>query len=244
MGGVNHQPCNKYLRNSTKVSLFLTLAQAEFQLANVAFEKALLLDLDGKRSSPKKILHKLEQSKNALISFGQALLRLKNQMDGNHFKDLPTLRTINLTQRGKKMSESGIVNISSWIKIQKLMENQGFYGVLASFTLRVREIIEMTNKLQEEFVEASWAFERSQLNQLLEQNMEGNVKATFAKLFREWSDFLNDFLASSMISTELWYAHSGYGSIMDTSDTKEEQPQQQVFSRSRPPHFMVHESSV
>jgi|GEM_PF-2495719 len=243
MGGINHAPCSKYLRNSTMVSMYLTLAHAELQFANVAFEETLLSDLDSKPLSPDKIQHKLEQSKNALIDMGRHMSKLKKQMNENQFKDLPTLKTSDLSCLGKHMSDIGMVNSYSWQKMQELMQIKGFYGVLANFTKRVATILALTSKLQKEFEFIYSSFKQGDLNKLLEQNREGNVKPTFAKLFREWNDFLNDFLASSMISTELWYTHSEYGSLLGKLEGLGREQSQPLFSRSHQPHFMVHKNS-
>ena len=47
--------------------------------------------------------------------------------------------------------------------------------------------------------------------------VEAKAKAEFAKLYTKWNDFRARFLASSIISTELWYAHTGKGSLAPTA---------------------------
>jgi hypothetical protein len=54
---------------------------------------------------------------------------------------------------------------------------------------------------------------KGEVTRTLEENRPGNIKEAFANLYCAWAKFNQDFLASSLLSTELWYAFNGYGSL-------------------------------
>ncbi len=58
------------------------------------------------------------------------------------------------------------------------------------------------------------AAQKGEVNLVLEENRPGNIKESFACLYTAWAKFQQDFLASSLLSTELWYAFNGYGSLV------------------------------
>jgi hypothetical protein len=47
-----------------------------------------------------------------------------------------------------------------------------------------------------------------------EENRVGNFKIPFAQLLTAWQAFIGLFAASSLITTEAWYKHNGYGSLV------------------------------
>jgi hypothetical protein len=189
------------------------------QLANVAFEDTLLADISGTPTDPKMIIDELVQSGSALLDLMVAMTALQNQMRQEKYGDLPCLKTLPLAQIGEKLATEGVVNLPSWTRVTEIMTKGTFYAVVDHFMSKFMALLLLTGELKETFKGASWAFERGQLNLLLEQNMQGNVKVAFARLYQEWISTLGEFLASSMLSTTLWYAHNGYPDLLHSEAT-------------------------
>jgi len=51
-----------------------------------------------------------------------------------------------------------------------------------------------------------------------EENQEDNFKEAFAKLYTQWLRYMQDFLASSLVSTEIYYASIEAKSIISGSE--------------------------
>lgn len=216
MGGKNHQPCNKHLRNSTMMSKCLSQARSELELGNVALEDAILSELSGNPVGLAEVSVKLRASRSSLEGGLEAFAALRKQMDDIDFVDLQTLRTTDLNALGDRLIAKGIVEERGWKTVADIMRNQGFYGVLAFFDERVCELIKKTTTLETEINLLSPLAKKGELCQIVEENRPGNIKVVFADLYTSWSIFEQDFLASSMLSTELWYAASGRQSLVES----------------------------
>ncbi len=213
MGGKNHAPCRPYLENSTKFSRSLSLAFAELELANVSLEDCLLVELRGGGTpSLEKALRHLCSSRDALIQAQKDSVSLRQQMEDNCFADLPGLETTDLQEVATCFSERGLGSMDSWIRIIEEMEKGGFRAALSYFDDFIVQIIEGTEKLISQFAD----LEKNSLpaNVVLEENRSGNIKKAFARLYTLWTVFNQDFLVSSLLSTELWYSFCGYSSLL------------------------------
>ncbi len=213
MGAKNHQPCNQFIRNSTQLSRYVSIAYAELEYANVCLEDLILTELDGHTTTVKKINHHLSASSGALERAVDSSMLLRKQMHTEGFIDLPTLRKINLESIGVALWEKGVVNRDSWNRLSTMVLRGGFYTVLDYFDFQLKKLIHETKQLIEKFSLLEKPAQEGELHLVLEENRAGNIKVAFATLYTSWSEFHRDFLASSIISTEVWYAFRRYGSL-------------------------------
>lgn len=226
MGGQNHQPCNRpqtsYLRFSTKMSRDLSVARTHMETANIHLEDVLLGELEENRGGAlSKILDQLTMSSNSLVEMQETILLLREDMDANAFEDLPTLHSADLDGIGVEFSSVGIVENGAWNSIVDIMREHGFYGVLDFFDQEISFLQQQTGELNSAIRNADSAARAGQLNLVLEQNQPANFKVQFAQLYSAWHRFQQIFLASSMLSTELWYRYCGVGSLLEQTSGKQ-----------------------
>jgi hypothetical protein len=216
MGGMNHQPCRKYLRNSTKISRSLSFARAKFELANVALEDIILNEL-GLRNpqSVETMLNYLDESRGEIVSAKAGMLELKKQMDNESYVDLPPYRTIDLQALGHAMADEELVDIEAWNDVVKLGKSEGFYGVLAEFVVRADNLRALTDSLIGKTDGLAKLASACSVEEALESNTAESIKREFAMLYSEWNFVCSRFLASSLLSTEVWYRFNGLGSLLN-----------------------------
>jgi hypothetical protein len=216
MGGINHQPCRAYLPNSTALSRALTLANAHFLLSNVALEDIILNELGiGDIAEPEAIIRNLGNSRTELSKMKSSIHNLRVQMRENDFKDLATAGDTNLTKLGLQFHIYGLhVPNSDWAIAATTMAHVGFTGMLDIFDQRIDELDTLTELLTAKV--GSWIQQTNvgERHVALEENEPTNFKVEFAQLFTAWASFQQIFLASSLISTELWYRDQNLGSLI------------------------------
>ena len=215
MGGQNHQPCRDYLEDSTKLSRAVSVAMACLETANVELEDALLQDLYYGTTNIEGVAESLVDSETALVDALRQIASLRKKMDKNSYQDLPSLRRLDLDLLRERFSADRMIDSDSWRVIAGLMQVGGFYAVLDHFETQVSELANLTSALRLQIQRIRQAAVGGELNFILEENRPGNIKRLFAKLYTAWSVFKGEFLASSMLSTELWYAFNGYGSLTE-----------------------------
>lgn len=210
MGGKNHQPCRPHLLHSTKMSRSMSRAFIALEQANVSLEDVIIGELEemSGRGTINPVTHSLEWSIEYLEQMEENIAMLRKSMDKIRFSDLPSLRTMDLGQRGHEFVREGIVQEQSWITIVHIMRADGFYGVLEFFELHIQELKKYTRILLAEVRELHDAAAKKEVNLILEFNKPGNIKVAFFRLYTRWTQFQMDFLASSVLSTELWYANA------------------------------------
>ncbi len=214
MGGKNHQPCSVYLRNSTQLSRCVSEAYVALEQANVALEDIILAELDGDRVDIQPISAALQSSLNAITAAEDVSLALRDQMKENDFVDLPTLKTADLGEMGRSFIKTGMVNSRAWSLVRAKMEKGGFVFVLDHFDARLVEIKKKSQALLDQVGVLESPARNGRIVDIMEKNRDGNIKMVFAQLYTAWSNFHEEFLASSMISPELWYSSRGYGSLL------------------------------
>lgn len=217
MGGKNHQPCKDYLKESIKLSRVLSNAYLELEKANVAFEDLLLQELNNEDTSGgiEKIVASSNQSHKYLDYALDECTNLRDKMVENDFVDLSTLATTDLNQIGLCLANQGIVEYEAWKTIAFKMRNGGFKSILTYIEQSIYSIQEKNYDLKEGFKKLKDIIKFSNITEILEENLPENIKPQFAKLYTAWTKFNQEFLASSLMSTELWYAEKGYGSLTD-----------------------------
>lgn len=215
MGGKNHQPCGSYLVNSTLLSRSTSQGAINLQKANIALEDLILDELCGRCGDFDSIVKSLKETIDSFIEVTDRLDDLHKQMRENHFKDLPSLHVLNLSVLGNSLAIQGIVSSSAWDEVQSIMEKKGFYGIIELFRTRVLYLRNLSQDLLQAVLCLESDAKNGVIERVLEENRRGNIKVPFAKLFTEWSYFEQIFLASSMLSTELYYQYNNYGSLVD-----------------------------
>ncbi len=215
MGGKNHQPCRSYLLNSTQMSRAMSLAFISVELANVALEDLIITELGGDRGDHEPIVTHLNQSVQHLNDMGSALFRLTEQMQKESFLDLPSLKTTDLHQFGlSAKSEELHTSKDDWAVAEMTMRNHGFWGMTELFEHKIKQLSSLTSELAVCVQACSEQRKSSGMHVELEENGQFNFKPEFAKLYTAWSSFQQVFLASSLISTELWYRFNGFGTLL------------------------------
>ena len=221
MGAKNHQPCNRYLVNSTKLSRSVSLAYVFLEQANIALEDLLLAELmsHSNNGSFSEIIRGLKNSSHSLNNALVNCKELRRQMDENRYSDLDALATINATINleavGKFFYSKGIVRLEDWSKISELMLTEGFYSVLDYFEKTISEIFAKTIEVSRFVANLDSIAKTAQVNLVLEENTDANIKVEFFQLYTLWCKFNSEFVASSVLSTELWYLDNGYGSLFE-----------------------------
>jgi|SRR3989344_1993571 len=212
MGGINHQPCSHYLRWSTRLSRAISLSRAELDLANVALEDVIVAELEGCRESRDNLVSHLKASLASLQDAKKMISDLRHVMEENGYKDLPTLHTLDLGEIGEQLSQSGLVERQAWDEMVKNMRTGTFFANLDLFTSALNDLHYKTSALMMVFGRV----QNRSLSEVAEENQSSNFRIAFARLYTSWSSFHAHFLASSILSTEIWYAYMGYGSLVST----------------------------
>ncbi len=213
MGGMNHQPCNKYLPESTRLSKDLSLAYARLQMANVAIEDLLLAELDGRIGTLDPFFMELQASSNELQSAKMRCGELRKKMTDLEFVDLPTLHAANLVELGERLVDKGMITQEAWSLVSQHIKPEGFRGVLSVIEKGFDNLWTLTEELRQSAALLCQAVSEGRATSVLEENRRGNIKCQFARLFCLWASFSQVFLASSILSTELWYIYTGKPSL-------------------------------
>lgn len=213
MGGMNHQPCKHFLVTSTRMSRFASLAFAHFELSNVALEDLLLAELKGDIGSIEKAVDCLEISRQNITQLVATIKDLEEKMDREEYQDLLEVRPINLDAVGASLVDAGMVEESAWKTVSKNALSGGFYKNLAVFQEQSTTLGRYTDRLIEKMKNLREPARNGSVTDILEKNLDGNLKPEFAKLYNAWGQFQSFFLASSMLSTEVYYAFNRYGSL-------------------------------
>ncbi len=214
MGGQNHQPCNSYLDLSTKISRTLSQARSNLEYANIAFEDVILAELCGGEKSVAQVIEELGKSGGKISETKTLITALRKQMDEKGFQDLPPLKKLDLVSIGQAMAGVGMINEKAWEIILEIEKKSGFYGVLDFFNKDLDLLLQRTNGLKLRFIMLNQPESEGRIAEIMEKNLPGNVKIEFAQLYTAWLNFQARFLASSMISTEIWYAFTKAPSLV------------------------------
>ncbi|MEK7606658.1 MAG: hypothetical protein AAB444_00445 [Patescibacteria group bacterium] len=186
-----------------------------FEQANIALEDLILAELGGKICSIDPILVALDSSHAHISDMVNHVDLLRHEMNQRNYVDLPTLLTTNLTDLGDALTDEGIIDSKArWQEVQEKMENGGFVAVLNMIERNARDIKHETELLRRVIAACALSASSGKVAMILEENSRGNFRADFAKMYSNWNVFMGRFLASSMLSTELWYRFNRYGSLV------------------------------
>ena len=215
MGGINHQPCNRYLPNSTRLSRSVSVARTALESANIELEDVLLNEMESNcKQSLSGVVKKIRDHGTSLEDILICVARLKDQMHAENYKDLSALSWVgeNIIS---SLAERGMGRIEELSEVYTIMSNKSFYGVLDRFSQSINKLISINASLAAKLVETSNS--RTMVSVLVESNHHLNFRPIFAELYSEWTKFISLFSCSSVLSTEIWYSEMGYGSLLDES---------------------------
>lgn len=213
MGGKNHQPCRNYLPESTRLSRAVSVAYIELETANVCLEDLILAEINGHTGGVDGVCSHLRLSKEALFGVMNSIKLLQDRMDKLGYKDLPSIRELDLDKLGQELAGKGMVDETAWKSMISVTSNGSFYASLSRFRDHVLDLVGLTERLTTNIEGLRTSAETGTINVVLEENQPGNLRVGFAQLYSSWDTFHREFLASSMLSTEIWYAYKGFGSL-------------------------------
>lgn len=216
MGGKNHQPCGQYLQNSTKMSRFMSLAFMTLEQANVALEDVILAEFNNGKGNVDDIVSQLVASANYLDDMKSTVADLRQQMADLNYVDLPPLARMDMSAFGQQLVAGGLhTSQSDYNDAATIMVRGGFWEMISVFDARIDELIDQTSNLREAVIATNSSATTGELHLVLEENRVGNFKPKFAELYTSWASFQQLFLASSLISTEVWYQFNRSGSLIE-----------------------------
>ncbi len=213
MGGQNHQPCREFLANSTRLSRGVSCVSISLETFNIRLEDKILANLDGEYVTLDHLLTCAKEVKSKVQLVHEAFGILSLQMDERYYVDLPAANGFDYQDFGNKVSAAGMVGQVPFRRIAMQYKVGGFRAALAymraeavGFEGKVDTMLALVEFLVSEKV-ADIAAE-------FESNGIGNIRPDFAKMYTAWHDFQQTFLASSLISTEIFYVSEGCGSLL------------------------------
>lgn len=213
MGGQNHQPCREFLANSTRLSRAVSWVGVSLDAFNIQLEDEILENLDGKQVTLDRLWACANELKLKVHLVHEAFSVLSLQMDERYYVDLPSANGFDYKDFGSKVSAVGMVGQVAFQRIATQYMAGGFRSALAfmrseavAFESRVSAMMTMVEFLaSEKIVDIAAEFE---------SNGIGNIRGPFAQMYTAWHSFQQTFLASSLISTEIFYLSEGYGSLL------------------------------
>ena len=208
---MNHQPCNRYLDLSTKLSRLVSLTTIHIETANVHLEDILLVELSGSQSGIEPIISSLSQVEQDIQEAMNISAAMRQHMDDLGYEDLSSLHSLDAERVGENLASAGLVEKDAWDKMSNLMKNGTFYANIRNFDASFARTVELVNEVKEVFLKLR--HRAGDIHCIAEKNQDGNFKVSFARLLTHWTRFHAEFLASSLVSTEVYYASFGAGSL-------------------------------
>ncbi len=216
MGGVNHQPCNRYLPDSTRLSRALSLGRISFESANVALEDHILGELEeGSSGSMTDVLRHLQSSGKNLEEMKIHLSSIRSVLHAEGGWEPPTVDTIDWNQVGIILVGLNAVDAIAWGRMTEVRTRGGFDAIIENYLKQIDNLVELNSDVHREMQLLESVALRGQLSEAVEENRAGNFKIAFANLYHSWASFQQDFLASVLLSTESWYRWTNVGSMIE-----------------------------
>lgn len=220
MGGINHQPCREYLPDSTKLSRAMSLGRESFETANVCLEDLILAEINGERGDLEEVLSCLTLSCTHLMDMHIHLSAIETRYNANGGWEPPTTRSVSWQEVGTALQEMGAVEQESWDRMSAIRSRASFAGIIAHYREGINELRAITSVLRDSIEKLRPQALVGTLEAALEENRAGQLKISFAQLYTRWNSFQQDFLASSLLSTESWYAWTKKGSLVSIPCTR------------------------
>ncbi len=218
MGGINHQPCRQFLGKSTLMSRSVSLAGISIEGFNVRLEGEILKNLNGEQADVATLVYGLREASNMVAGVKASIKSLRQQMSELYYVDLPAAKLVNLPQLCSGFSSKGMVAIDAAEEIAKAYAAGGFESAIAHLDGLVESVQFAAGELLSK-VERLHALGIKNIAEEFETNGDGNIRPEFAVLYTAWTKFHQQFLASSLISTEIYYKQERCGSLIEEAVT-------------------------
>jgi len=199
------------------MSRFASLAFANLELANVALEDVLLAEMDGEIGDLDGIKSQLALSQKSVSDLVDTIIKLKTEMGQRGFRDLLAIHPVDLDAIGRAFVANNMVSARAWGEVSRNARTGGFNRNIELIHTHAKTLAEYTAQLHKKINKLQGYANNGSVTQVLEENLRDNLKPEFAKLYCVWNRFQEIFLASSLLSTEVYYAFNGFGSLVDVS---------------------------
>lgn len=226
MGGINHQPCNKYLGLSTAMSRFFSLARAKLEMANVHLEDALLSEINTSKGSPANLLTSASMVAEGALYLDKAIdtsNQLEQMMSDLGYKPWPAFALFASPEKmiglGEQLGRHGLVDLNSFKEIALPQLEGGFLRALELLRGEMISLRELHHGLASKLDLGVDLAKVGRLTSELESNGELSFRGSFMAVYARWNKVHNLFLASAALSTELWFRSSGSGSLMSEGNS-------------------------
>lgn len=223
MGGQNHQPCNRYLVESTELSKSLSLARVRIEMANVAVEDVLLSELRGDPFDAQltaDVTVSLRGSAENLRQMEFWLDKISVKLSEADGWEPPTVTQLDWERIGHELEAAGAVDKKAWDAMTTARLSTGFMGVIAVYKSKIATLVSLTEKLLVELDDLVPVISARGFAVAVEENSCGDFKLAFARLYNQWSEFQQMFLASALLSTESWYSWTNRGSLVSSENMR------------------------
>ena len=216
MGGCNHQPCSKIAENSTRLSRHVSSATANIQLANVRLEDMLLVELDLELTDLGSItvmLSFLNSAKADFIKAQASATQMLGTLRSSNFIDCKDEKELDMIIESLCIKSMLNPYYAKMVKKDRCVG--GFLTCLEKIHRQIKETGRLVSKLIFVFERLQKALQSSdeKVFSHLEFNSPLNIKPAFAQLYAMLGDLNGYFLASAIISTELFYEVAGLGAL-------------------------------
>lgn len=224
MGGINHQPCSKYLGPSTRMSRAFSLARAHFEHSNAALEDALLSEIEsgiGDVSALQKTITYIDNSIVELDAAVDSSIELEQKMVEYGYKPWPAFALFqteaNMMALGQDLATAGLLQIDSFKSVALPQLEQGFWATLHLLRNQFVALKEMESELKGQILPALKIAAAGTLTSELEENGELSFRGSFMRIYAAWNKSHGMFLASAALSTELWFRSASRGSLLSNA---------------------------
>lgn len=222
MGGINHQPCRNYLAQSTVLSALVCASRLRLEDANIHLEKALLSELEQHRGNPGEFtsaLTALDGSIKGADDTITALGKLEQDMRDTNYQPWPAFARFNTADKlmglGKDLAVKGLIDLVAFEAIALPQLDGGFYATIALLRIELQQVRQRMVELRSAMGDSVMLAEQGMLADELETNGELSFRGKFMMVYQAWNRLYSMFLASAVLSTELWFLSSGAGSLLD-----------------------------
>ncbi len=212
---MNHQPCRESAIASTQMSRHLSSATSHIHLANIRLEDLIVDELELGIVQPHAVEPLIGHLREAAADFSKAssvartmdeALRVSNFIDCKDPQKLATIAKRLADQRMLDPHHAGAVELDR--------SKGGFLACLARIQegfgqceMLTRQLCDAFHTLQSRMQAEEKAFDH------LEFNTPESIKPAFAMLFAAVGALNGYFLASAIVSTEIFYAVAGLGRL-------------------------------
>lgn len=195
----------------------MSLTSMALESFNVKLEDMILVNLVNESVSPRILSIEVRHVMDSVVRAEQSIDMLLMQMDELYYVDLPATDDFQLDEFGDKVIPRLMVGTEAYKEIATHYKAGGFRSALNHLRVKHSQfgfaVADMATKVQE--------LADTDVDDIaveFESNDTGNIRPQFAVMYTTWSQFHQMFLASSLISTEIFYIQEGVDSLLGIKD--------------------------